>query len=215
MTVTYVLFDLDNTLYPSDGGLLKEIDSRMTAFVVEYLGISAEKAKALRVGFRDRYGTTLRGLMEEYDFKEYDRFFREVHPEDPSIYLDKDPVLKTMLASIKLPKSVLTNSPVEHAERVLEYLEIRDFFQHIFDIRFNRLVGKPNISAYRRVLEYLGIKPEETVFIDDLKIYLEPFKEMGGKAILIEHGSRKEEKSNNGIIRVQSLQELPAIIENL
>ena len=214
MTVEYILFDLDNTLYSSSTGLLREIDRRMTVFVSKYLGTSEENAKLLRIGFRDRYGTTLRGLMIEHNFTDYESFFTEVHPKNLTKYLEKDLYLKETLEKINIPKSVLTNSPMEHAKRVLDFLEVRDFFENIFDIRFNKLEGKPNLSAYTRVLKKINKQPEKVLFIDDLSIYLEPFRELGGKVILIDRKAQGNGKTN-GIPRIKSIQELPQIIENL
>jgi len=60
------VFDLDNTLYPSECDLFAQIDSRMGAFVAEFLGIGFEEAKRVQKDYYYRYGTTLAGMMREH-----------------------------------------------------------------------------------------------------------------------------------------------------
>ena len=57
------IFDLDNTLYPASSGLFAQIDTRMTEFVQELLGLGAEEARALQKAYYRDHGTTLNGLM--------------------------------------------------------------------------------------------------------------------------------------------------------
>src|ERR1700728_3267798 len=60
------LFDLDNTLYDANTGVFDRIIDRMTLFVSGNLQISPAEANALRRTYWEKYGTTLRGLMEEH-----------------------------------------------------------------------------------------------------------------------------------------------------
>ncbi len=190
MRIKYILFDLDNTLYPADSGLFKEIDRRMTIFVSRHLNLPPEKAESLRRRLSSKYGTTLSGLTVEYNLKNTEEYLKEVHPEDVDRYIKRDEKLIDFLGRLKIEKSILTNSPREHAERVLKVLGIRDFFQYIFDIRLNNLMGKPNKAVYLKVLDKIKKPPEETLFIDDLPSYLIPFKELGGNIILIDRNHR-------------------------
>lgn len=62
----YLLFDLDETLYPSSCGLMQEVSRRMTAFVAGYLKIDPQRAAELRKELSRKYGTTLTGLIREH-----------------------------------------------------------------------------------------------------------------------------------------------------
>lgn len=213
MKIEYLLFDLDNTLYPENSGMSIEIGHRMTAFVSKHLGIPPESAKKLRRQYRDSFGTTLQGLVSRAGFKNPERFFTEVHPENVENYIKRDPELKRMLSGIKIPKSILTNSPSEHAERVLNYLDIKDSFEHIFDIRFNNLNGKPAFELYEKVLSAIGKKPENVLFIDDLEMYLRPFKEIGGSILLVNNRTEKPETADIPVIN--SIKELPLYLASI
>jgi len=116
--------------------------------------------------------------------------------------------LVKMLSELPVPKSVFTNSPMEHTLRVLDFLEIRDQFEHIFDLRFNQLLGKPNISAFQRVLDALAMQPQEVLLVDDRLDALLVFMEMGGRAVLVdESGTRAS--IPNGTPRISDVKELP------
>ncbi|RKX81881.1 MAG: pyrimidine 5'-nucleotidase [Spirochaetes bacterium] len=211
MNLEYLLFDLDNTLYPKSSGMGKEIDHRMTSFVAEHLGISPKDAKAKRIRYRDNYGTTLQGLVRDDAFDDPEEFFNKVHPTDIYRYIEKDPRLREMLLNIKIPKSILTNSPEEHAKRILKYLEIDTCFENIFDIRFNNLEGKPAIELYKKVLKTIDKKPENVLFIDDLELYLRPFKEIGGNVLLVSENAAG--KDLNGIPVINNIKQLSEYLE--
>lgn len=63
------VFDLDNTLYPQTADLWPKIDARITLFMMRLFGLDAISLRALQKHYYQRYGTTLRGLMEEQDRK--------------------------------------------------------------------------------------------------------------------------------------------------
>ena len=60
--VTTWVFDLDNTLYPPHMRLFDQIEVRMTAWVMQALGVGKTEADRLRQHYWDSYGTTLAGL---------------------------------------------------------------------------------------------------------------------------------------------------------
>ena len=55
------VFDLDNTLYPSDSDLWPKIDMRITLFLSELFGLDGISSRALQKFYYQKYGTTLRG----------------------------------------------------------------------------------------------------------------------------------------------------------
>jgi putative hydrolase of the HAD superfamily len=184
--IRYILFDLDNTLYPSSCGLDREIDRKMTEFVASYLAISIEQAHGLRKSEAIPYGTTLQWLRLKYGFHDLESYFAAVHPENVESFIDYNPDLVSMLKSIPLPMAVLTNSPMEHARRVLNHLRLEEFFTGVYDIRFNGFRGKPYPEAYHAVIDKIGTPVSEVLFIDDLPRYLIPFKDLGGCALLVD-----------------------------
>jgi putative hydrolase of the HAD superfamily len=211
----YLLFDLDETLYPASCGLMQAVSERMTAFVAEYLGLPEAQAAQLRKGLSLRHGTTLTGLMREHGLADAERYLAYTHDVDVERILPRDPQLAPALRAIPLPKSVLTNSPLEHAVRVLEHLQVRELFERIFDIRFNGLAGKPDAAVYRRVLEELGRRSEEVLLIDNRLDYLQAFRALGGQVLLIsERGASRGMPAGQAgeVPCLRDVKELPAFL---
>ena len=207
-----ILLDLDNTLYPESRGMDRDIVKRMNEFVAGYLGISLAAAYELRRERARNYSTTLEWLTVEQGFADPETFFAAVHPEGEEYCLERDPELARALDAIDLPKAILTNSPSEHARRVLRKLGVADRFSSIFDIRFNSLRGKPWPEAYHRACESSGVAVEETLFVDDMPKYVRGFMEVGGRALLIDEAGRFAEA---GLPRVSSILELPSYVASL
>jgi putative hydrolase of the HAD superfamily len=205
----HILLDLDNTVYPASSPLEAEIGRRMTEYVSRYLDVSIEKALEVRRKYLNRYGTTLSGLIHERGFQEVEDYLRACHPEDVEAFLQKDPALKETLNSISLPLSILTNSPMEHARRVLDFLDVSGLFQHVFDIRYNGFQAKPSQAVFRRVLNTLSAEPRETLFVDDMVRHLVSFRDMGGNVLLVDEAGTQ---SCDGIPAIQKLMELPTFL---
>ena len=207
-----VLFDLDNTLYPQSSGMDRDITRRMLEFVARYLGMGFEEAKALRHERARHYGTTLECIMAEKGFTDIESYFAAVHPEGEEYCIAFDPELGPLLDSIPAKKAVLTNSPMEHAERVLAKLGVRGRFDAVYDIRSSGMRGKPRAEAYLRPCELMGSAVTDTVFVDDLPKYAAGFAARGGRAILVDEAGRHEDSPYP---RVRTLSELPALLAAL
>lgn len=207
-----LLLDLDNTLYPESRGMDRDIVRRMNEYVAAYLGISTHAALALRGERAGKYGTTLEWLTVEQGFTDPEDFFAAVHPEGEEYCLEPDPELARALDAVDLPKAILTNSPSEHARRVLRKLGVADRFASIYDIRFNSLRGKPHGDAYRRACEASGVGVDETLFVDDMPKYVRGFLDIGGRALLVDEADRFADES---LPRIRSLVELPGYIARL
>jgi putative hydrolase of the HAD superfamily len=184
--IKYLLFDLDNTLYSSRYGLEDEVGRRMREYAASYLGLSPEEAWRLRLERAGAYGTTLEWLMAEKGFTDVEGYLAAVHPEDEAEDLPPDPELGAFLESIPLPKAILTNSPREHADRILARLALGNLFTHIFDIRETAFKGKPGREVFERALSILGVKAGETLFVDDNPRYVTGFTALGGHGLLMD-----------------------------
>jgi putative hydrolase of the HAD superfamily len=204
-----LLLDLDNTVYPESRGLDRDITRRMNEYVAAYLGISVAGAHDLRRERARKYGTTLEWLTVEQGFTDPESFFAAVHPEGEEASLERDEALAAVLDAVELPKAILTNSPSEHARRILRKLGISDRFSAIYDIRFNSLRGKPHAEAYARACEASGASPEETLFVDDMPRYVRGFLEIGGRGLLLDESGRF---AKEGMESIRSLGELPAYL---
>ena len=157
-----------------------------------------------------QYGTCLEWLMGEKGFTDVETFLATVHPQGEADSLVPDPELRAFLAGIPIPKAILTNSPREHADVVLDKLNLSDLFTHIFDIRQCNFMGKPRREVFDHALQILGLNASEVLFIDDHPLYAEGFIAMGGKALLLDEN---DIHTNRALPRIRELKEIIRYIE--
>lgn len=160
------IFDLDNTLYPHHLNLWQQVDGKIRDYIARYLDITHEQAFRLQKDYYQRYGTTLRGLMEEHGIAP-DDFLEYVHDIDHSP-VEADPRLGTAIENLPGRKFILTNGSRAHAEKVAERLGITRHFEQIFDIVSSELLPKPNRETYDRFLRATGVEPKKAAMFEDL-----------------------------------------------
>ena len=206
-----LIFDLDNTLYSEKTGMEARILKAINEFVGAILDLPPEEANLIRREGAKRFGTSLEWLIFEKGYDDPEAYLSYIHPEDEVQVLSPDPRLGAILDSLPYNKIILTNSPFEHAQRVLEALGLLDRFSAIYDIRFNGFVGKPHPKSYLRALDASGFKVESTVLVDDLPKCILGYQALGGRSILKDEGKRFLER---GFERIESLAELPGILRS-
>ncbi len=172
------LFDLDNTLYPASCRLFDQVDRRMGEFVQQTLGLTdPSEARRIQKQYLREHGTTLRGLMDRHDVSP-ESYLAYVHAIDLSP-VPPNPNLDAALADLPGRKLIFTNGSVPHAEGVLDRLGIARHFEAVFDIAAAAYTPKPDPDAYRQVVRKHALRPEATVFFDDMPRNLAPAAEMG------------------------------------
>jgi putative hydrolase of the HAD superfamily len=160
------VFDLDNTLYPSDSGIWPRIDERITLFLIELFGIDGQSARALHKHYYLRHGTTLRGLVQEHlDLTE--RFLDFVHDIDRSS-LKPDPVLAREIGRLPGRKLVFTNGSRSHAILTVRQLGLDGLFEEVFDIVAGGLTPKPAEGAYDVFFDQCGVNPRAAAMFEDV-----------------------------------------------
>ncbi len=165
------VFDLDNTLYPSDSDLWPRIDERITLFLANLFGLDGLSSRALQKFYYQRYGTTLNGLMKEHKIGA-DEFLEFVHDIDRS-NLKPNHSLATAILALPGRKLILTNGSREHAIRTAEQLGLRHLFEDIFDIVAGDLVPKPAESTYLKFFEAHDVEPARAAMFEDIVLNLE------------------------------------------
>ena len=201
--ITTILFDLDQTLYTPDTGLLAAGDCMITDYLAHRLQLPPDEADALRQRLWRQYGTTARGAEIEYGLAQADVYrdsLRELNPEE---YLCPDPPLADLLASLPAALYVITNSAADYAHRVLAALGIDQYFRRVFGIEALQWCPKPEDTAYQCVLDALGVAPAQVAMVDDFPWNLPPAKALGMLTIFL--GPERAEAD----IWLQQLQDLP------
>jgi len=206
--IKYLIFDLDNTLYSSRYGLELNVEERLKNFCSDFLGIPPEEAWQQRREAK-QYGTCLEWLMTEKGFTDIEAYMSAAHPKGEADTLPHDTDLRIFLSDIRLPKAILTNSPREHADLILDKLRIANLFTHIFDIRASNFIGKPRREVYENALVTLEVEAKDVLFIDDIPACVEAFAGMGGKALLFDENNVHEKCS---VRKIRKLTEIRKFI---
>jgi putative hydrolase of the HAD superfamily len=180
----YILFDLDETLYPREAGLMQAISERILLYMTQKVGIPAEDAPAKKRAYYQQYGTSLKGLMHDFQIDPKD-FLAFVHQPNPANFFGASPPLARMLEEIPLRKVIFTNADTPHAERVLNTLQVRPYFEQIIDIEAIHYKSKPDPLAYQQALNLLGALGRRCIMVDDTARNLIPAKDVGMTTILV------------------------------
>lgn len=182
--IKFIIFDLDNTLYPRNTGLLQEVGKRIQTWLCQGLGLTWEQAAVTRRDYFQRYGTTLGGLVAEHDVDTHD-YLAFVHDVPVETYLGSNPALAAMLDALPLRRVVYTNATAEYSWRVLRTLGVDDYFERVIGIEDVELRNKPYRDAYECVLALLGAQGPECIMVEDLARNLEPAKALGMTTVLV------------------------------
>jgi putative hydrolase of the HAD superfamily len=208
-----ILFDLDDTLYPSQSGVMDQIRDRMLHYLRTRLNLSPEEANDLRRHYFQTYGTTMRGLQIHHHI-DADEYLARVHDISLEDHLQPNEELGAVLAGIQQQKVVFTNASREHAEAVLAVLGVGSHFDRIVDVRDMNYESKPVASAYGRICELLELEPGECVLVEDSVRNLAPAKALGMVTVLIAAGDNPEPETVDYVLpRVEEIGRLLAQIE--
>ncbi|HDD23875.1 MAG TPA: pyrimidine 5'-nucleotidase [Chloroflexi bacterium] len=209
----YVIFDLDNTLYPPTSGLMQEIGRRIQLWVQHYLGLNWEETQTIRREYLLRYGTTLGGLIAEHGLEDVQAYLHFVHDITIEDYLAPDPLLAEMLARMPVRKAVYTNATRQYALRVLRALCVRDLFDAVIGIEEVGLQNKVCRGAYEHVLEHLHTTGPRCVMVEDTINNLKQARHVGMTTILVQ----QEEKPLSSFVNfaVTSVLEVGPVVQAL
>ena len=166
---------------------MEAMGDRILYFMIQNVGIPADDAPTKRRTYYQQYGTSLRGLIEEYNIDPVE-YLTYVHDVNPREYLGPSPPLNDMLHAVPLRKVIFSNADSPHCERVLAALRVRPHFDQIIDIRSIDFKSKPDPLAYKRALEILNVSGESCIMVDDKPRNLIPARDLGMTTILVGGG---------------------------
>ena len=181
----YLIFDLDETIYPRSSGLMQAISERISIYMIDQLGMDPEVVPRLRREYWEKYGTTSRGLqlLHSIDVVDYMRYVHHVPLHD---HIGPNPELDATLSSLPQRKVVFTNASADHAHAVLKVVGVADHFDAVYDAFFAENESKPSLSAYRRLLGVLDVPGTSCLMVEDAARNLRPAKSLGMTTVLVD-----------------------------
>lgn len=180
-----LVFDLDETIYPRQSGLMQAISERISAYMIERLGMDPHVVPRLRRAYWEEYGTTSRGLqlLHGIDVDDYMRFVHDIPLPD---YIGPDPALNSALTGLSQRKVIFTNASADHARAVVDIVGVGHHFEAIYDAFFAENESKPAPGAYRRLLGALGLPGRECLMVEDSARNLWPARSLGMVTVLVD-----------------------------
>ena len=163
-----ILFDCDGVLYQDLEAVFGQVSKKMTEYISKKLNIDLIKAKELQTNYFHKYNTSLNGLMLHHNVIG-DEFLKYVHDIDIS-FMKEDKIMRNELENLDMEKFIFTNGSAEHAQNILTRLGIYDLFgkEKVFDIKDAGYVPKPEAQTFDLMVKKFGIKPKETIYIEDI-----------------------------------------------
>jgi len=214
MSFEFILFDLDNTLYSRESGLLQQIGRRIQMWLCDHLGVGWEQAAVVRRDYFVRYGTTLNGLLIEHAVDAHD-YLTFVHDVPVETYLSPDPALAAMLAAIPLRRVIYTNATTEYSGRVLRALGVANLFERVISIEDVELRNKLHNEAYERVLTLLDATGPQCIMVEDSDRNLIPARALGITTVLVGQGDGIGSPDGSVDYMVQSVMDVGWVVGRL
>lgn len=175
--VTTWVFDLDHTLYPPSARLFDLIEVRMTAWVMDALGVDKREADRLRLHYWQTHGTTLAGLMREHGV-DPGPYLNDVH-DIPLDRLTPDPALAARVRALPGRRIVYTNGCAPYAERVIAARGLSGLFDAVYGVEDAGFLPKPERAAFDAVFARDGLAPDKAAMFEDDARNLAAPHEMG------------------------------------
>lgn len=180
------VFDLDNTLYsPLRSDLMPQMHLRMQEFIMEEFGVDQTEADRRRQFYFEKYGTTLRGLMEHHGMHP-EKFLPYCHKLDLT-EMAHDTALDAALERLPGRKLVYTNATHAHAEAVMERLGVRRHFEGVFDIADADYHPKPTPASYDVFLKRFGVASDRAAMFEDTAKNLRPAHALGMRTVWMQN----------------------------
>lgn len=191
------IFDLDNTLYPASCRLFDQIDVRMGEFISDLFNVDRVEARRIQKDFFYKYGTTLRGLMNEHEI-EPASFLDYVHDIDHSP-VPANAALAANLESLPGRKLVFTNGTVSHAASVMQRIGITHLFDGIFDIVHSDFIPKPERGPYEKFILQHDVDPGKAAMFEDIARNLAVPHDLGMTTVLVHDDANEDSAKINNI----------------
>lgn len=179
-----MVFDLDNTLYSPDSGLLSTVSGRISEYIMRRLNLCESDANQMREDYRNRFGITLTGLVNLHNIDPID-FDEFVYDIDYTQRLTTDLPLYDMINTFSYDKIIYTNAGRRHANIVLEKLGLDSIFDKVIAIEDLDFLAKPTPDSFQKFIDVTSVNPETSIFFEDSIDNLNTAKQFGFTTVLV------------------------------
>jgi putative hydrolase of the HAD superfamily len=178
-----LIFDLGNVLVKVHFDKFKKdlIDYGMSVKTIEELLNRTDLMDKLESGsmkFDEFYEISSIILDKKISKSKFRQIFNDIFTEIPGI----NELLKELYESKKYIIILLSNTNNQHFNYIKNKFNYLKYFNK-FALSYRLKLLKPDITIYKKVLSLYRLKPEETLFIDDLENNCDAAEKAGIKSI--------------------------------
>lgn len=187
-------FDLDNTLHDASHAIFPAINANMNDYIAQVLADAGlpndgDAVNAARVGYWQRYGATLLGLVHHHRIRP-DDFLRRAHRfDDLSSMIRAEGGLAHFLRRLPGRKILLTNAPRSYASHVVRHLGLHRHFAQTITIEsmhvHRQLRPKPSRALLRHLLAKRRLRPSRCVLVEDTVANLVTAHQLGMRTVWV------------------------------
>ncbi|EJW05201.1 pyrimidine 5'-nucleotidase [Edhazardia aedis USNM 41457] len=182
------VFDIDDTLYCQSNGMSVVIKQKIHEYA-KLKNISDGEITNLCEHYSREYGLAIKGFCKHHEGVDPEEFNQLVDGSiDLEEYIKVDKDLSALLLQIPYKKFCFTNASIIHADKVLNALGIRDFFDAIFHCEYKsngEFISKPDDESFLFIEKYCNQKPQNIFFFDDNERNIKAAVKRGWNAFLI------------------------------
>ena len=185
----HIIFDLDGTLYSSKSKMEFQIIPNFQDQTSKYLKIPKEDAITLIKKYRKEFVVPILGFKKYHGVDPYaflNDVFRNIDISKLKPYNGLNIAIKKISEICNV--ILLTNSNKSHADRILNEIGLRSYFNDILSTERFNFIRKPNKYVYEEILRITGSDPNTILNIDDSYLNLEVANHFGLRTILVSNG---------------------------
>lgn len=205
MSRSFLLLDIDNTLYAPSCGVVERVDALINRYLVERMRFNPAEVDVIRRSLWSDYGTTLHGLMHRHDIDPQD-YLDFVHAIELADILTVDPALAAMLGRLPHLKVAVTNGSAAHARGVLDCLGVRELFFRVYGLERLAFVPKPYVQAYHTVLTDLHTHGGDCILVEDRAVNLRAARQLGMCTVFVCDGGPPSPDADANIRSIAELE---------
>jgi pyrimidine 5'-nucleotidase len=209
----YLLFDLDGTLYPADGGYVKHTRQQLFQYIFDQGWVEKrEDAEAFWRPYFTKYNQTFRGLTEAGVKIDYDDYWATCR-RGTADFLKEDKELRSFLESLPAKKYVVSNCNEKEVIEALECLGVLDLFETpIYGAKAMLPYCKPEVEAFTKILDHIGATdPAECCLFEDSYKNCRSASKMGMATVFVESEIHVKEEG----VSEKDREELDAVVSTL
>ncbi len=214
--LTTIFFDSDGVLVNTE-----KLWCKVNQEMFDLMGIPHTKDDFLNYQLVTSMGT--RGFLKPFNLTEEeilefkskrDKLWEKAIENNQHIIPETEKILQGLVKKNKLQLCMTTSAPKKHYEFAHKNTQLLPWFDRIIG-KDDCQKTKPNPEIYLKAMELMQVTPEESLIVEDSPRGVEAGKASGVRVVVICNEFSKSLDTSNADYRLDSLTELPNLVNSL